>query len=71
MRKINFLYNYRSKNDNKQLIFEKSMIEILTLILNLMHNDSDSAHFLHGVCFKYVSQSISDITTVFSSTLSR
>lgn len=48
-------------------MFEKSMNEILTSILNLMRSNSDSANFLHSACLKYVPQSIFHIATVFSS----
>lgn len=47
-------------------MFEESMKEILTSILNLMRRNSDSAKLLHSACLEYVPQSILDITTVLS-----
>lgn len=46
-------------------MFEESLNEIFTSILNLMRSNADSAKFLHETCLKYVPKSILHVTTVF------
>lgn len=56
--------------DNDDTIFDKSMNELLGFVLILTSNliTSIDDENLVSACFKYVTQSITDIMTVFSRT---